>query len=846
MKRADEIFGDALELNGDDRDRFVDAACAGDTALLAEVRSLLAAHADSQRFLEVPVARLADVDDARSDPMIGRTVGPYRIVRPLGSGGMGRVYLAERAGDFLQRVAVKLIVRGAYDDEAFRRFRNECRVLALLEHPNIARMIDGGTTDDGAPYIAMEFVDGVPIDGYVEERSLSVRERLFLFLDVCAAVEHVHRHATIHRDVKPGNILVSREGSVKLVDFGIARVLDAAEGAAERTATIHRVMTPAYASPEQLRGEALSTASDVYSLGVVLFRLLTGTLPFDTHSRSDRELERVVSTEPPPRPSDAIRSDTRDTAGTRATSRQLRGDLDTIVLTALRKEPERRYRSAGEFADDVRRYLEGRPVAARQDSAAYRARKFVSRHAALVTGSAVVLLIAISAAIVGFSLYRRAERERVASLDAQRIAEGNARTAERVTGFLVGLFEDTDPNNTGSELTATQMLTRGTERVESELDDEPRAQARLLRTLAEVWRRRGDLEQAGALCERAVAAARSSGDAYETAECLTEQGMYFERVKEYPRALAVFLEAESLTVAAGKVENQKFARLLNGIGMAYLGLGDLRGARPYMQRSTERRAAVIGADNVEMAYYYLNLAEVHRELGQYREAEPLYARARALREANLEPNHPQLAFTYLVCGAFMNTTGRASEARPLLERALEIQLASLGERHFYTAAVSWELGRSYEQMGDDTRAAATYRRAIRIFDELVGPDNPSQAEAWCGLGRIELRAGHIDQAAECFERALASLETAYGPEHVQLAEPLTGLGMVASQRRNFSDSVAAFERALRVREAAVGDMHPLLPEILDPYAAALDAVGRSNDAVVARERANTIRKQAKV
>ena len=849
MRRAEDIFGDALEHTGTKRDRFVEDACAGDPTLLGEVKSLLAAHSRAGAFLETPALGAASADGDRPDPMLGRTVGSYRIMAPIGAGGMGRVYLAERAGaDFTQRVAVKLIPRAAYDDEALRRFRTECRVLAGLEHPNIARMIDGGITDDATPYIAMEFVDGLPIDRHCETRALSIRERLALFVSVCDAVAHVHRHSTIHRDIKPSNIIVTSDGEVKLVDFGIARVLDAAEGtSSERTATVNRVMTPAFASPEQLRGEILSTASDVYSLGVVLYRLLTGEMPFDTETHSSQEFERIVCTETPLRPSHkAALHEGTSASSTRATARQLRGDLDTIVLKALRKEPERRYRSAGELADDVRRYLDGRPISARLDSVGYRTRKLVSRHAALSAAIVVVFVVLVGSSITGFVLYRRAERARLDSVEAQRSAEENARTAERVTGFLVGLFGDADPNNTGAELTATEMLERGTERIGTELLDEPRAQARLLRTLAQVWRRRGNLVDAGTTSARAVEAARKSGDAFETAECLTEQGMYFERMKDYRAAIDAFTEAESLTVAAGETANDSFARLLNGIGMGYLGLGDLRRALPYMQRSAAKREEALGSDNPEMAYYLLNLAEVHRELGQYSEAKPLYARARGLREANLAPDHPQLAFTYLVCGAFMNTIGRASDARPLLERALEIQIAALGEKHFYTAAISWELGRSYEHLGDDARAEAAHRRAIRIYDELVGPNNPSQAEAWCGLGRIELRAGALDDAAMCFERARRSLEAAYDADHVQLAEPLAGLGLVESRRSNFTSAIAYFERALRVREGAVGEHHPLLPEILDPYSAALDSMGRDNDASIARERAAAIRKQGQV
>jgi serine/threonine-protein kinase len=496
-----------------------------------------------------------------NDPSIGRRVGAYRLIRHVATGGMGQVYMAERAGgDFTQRVAVKLIHRGVRDKEAMRRFRNECQVLASLEHPNIARMIDGGITKDGTPYIVMEFVDGKPIDKYCEERDLIVDERLRLFTDVCAAVEHAHKNATIHSDIKPNNILVDDDGAVKLVDFGIARVLDAAEGHDyEHTATGLQVMTPYYASPEQIRNEILTTATDVYSLGVVLCKLLTGQVPYVAATRSVKEIERVVFETSPAKPSEMILQTSQSSGAksappaTRRLSRRLRGDLDTIVLMALRKEAERRYESAQHFADDIHRHLGGLPVMAQPDTISYRARKFVHHHAALVTAAAALIVVLVASSIVFFSMYLRAEDERRAAVDAQTAAEQNARKAREVTDFLTQMFKDSAPDVAGGrELTAGEMLERGTRRLDDALDDQPLAKVQLLRTLSEVYRRRGDLETARDLGERALAICRTDlDDPIETAKTLTANGIYLERMKEYGDALAAFLEAESLVAGAG-------------------------------------------------------------------------------------------------------------------------------------------------------------------------------------------------------------------------------------------------------------------------------------------------------
>jgi len=346
QSKGEEIFLDALEKSNEEREAFVLERCEGNAALLDEVRSLLHAHGAAEQFLQTPAVNAAQVTATREDPSIGKQVGPFRLVRCIGQGGMGRVYLAERTDEeFTQQVAIKLIRQGAYDDESLRHFHNECRVLARLEHPNIARMIDGGVTEDDTPFIVMEYVNGIPIDKFCASNELSVDERLDLFRTVCAAVSHSHRHSTIHRDIKPSNILVDQDGLVKLVDFGIARVIDAAEGFdQERTETSQRMLTPLYASPEQIRGDLLSTATDVYSLGVVLYKLLTNRVPYEVNTGSLPEMLKILADTSPTKPSEILLQQTTektpvegDPVDTRKRSRQLRGDIDTIIMMALRK-----------------------------------------------------------------------------------------------------------------------------------------------------------------------------------------------------------------------------------------------------------------------------------------------------------------------------------------------------------------------------------------------------------------------------------------------------------------------------------------------------------------------------
>src|SRR5581483_2152350 len=409
-----DLLAEALELEPGKRPAFLESACAADPQLRREVESLIASFEQSPSFIETPAFAgspgLIDgspIEDG--EPMEGRRIGQYQIVREIGHGGMGAVYLAERAEEYREKVALKIVKRGMDTDFVLRRFRHERQILASLHHPNIAHLLDGGSTEDGLPYFVMEYIEGEPIDQYCDHHNLPVIERLKLFRTVCAAVYYAHQNLVIHRDIKPGNILITADGTPKLLDFGIAKILNPEiSQTVEKTATMMRLMTPEYASPEQVRGEPVTTASDVYSLGVVLYELLTGHKPYRIASILPSDIERVICEQEPTRPSTAIsrveERMTYDGESVRVTpeavsrtregqpeklQRRLRGDLDNIVLMALRKEPGRRYASVEHFSEDVRRHLEGLPVTARRDTMGYRAGKFVRRHKAGVAAAAL-------------------------------------------------------------------------------------------------------------------------------------------------------------------------------------------------------------------------------------------------------------------------------------------------------------------------------------------------------------------------------------------------------------------------------------------------------------------------
>ncbi len=490
-----QIFDGALERKQQDREAYLRVMCAGDEHLLREVESLMASHQESEDFLSTPAADLnflaLDVSSA-AVPRVPR-VGPYQLEKRIGRGGMGSVWLASRTDQAYQKkVAVKMVKRGMDSAEILRRFRMERQVLARLEHPNIARLIDGGSTADGLPYLVMEYIEGTPIDQYCETLQSTVSERLNLFRSVCAAVQYAHSNLVVHRDIKAGNILVTAEGVPKLLDFGIAKLMDTdlSPSMAADTRPEMRPMTLEYASPEQVRGEPITTASDVYSLGVLLYRLLTGRFPFaGADMRSRMAMQQAICEKEPPRPSSVVLSggdssipqatqkievaqeESRDKARRRL-QRKLAGDLDVIIVKALRKDPARRYVSAEQFSEDVRRYLEGKPVKARGDSLGYRAMKFVQRNRAAVAATGIVLaLLLASVAWLGLTA-RRAQRQVAAARERELALEP---ALIRAYDRLGDLYQASDASHASAEYrqaveTAREFLLAHPERIELRRD----------------------------------------------------------------------------------------------------------------------------------------------------------------------------------------------------------------------------------------------------------------------------------------------------------------------------------------------------------------------------------------
>ncbi len=779
-RRIDEILDAALDHASQERARFLDDACAGEPELRAEVESLIAADRDSGGILDAPVPvspgalepGLTEQDGAGGDPILGESIGPYRLERELGRGGMGIVYLARRCDDAYRRqVAIKILNPTLASASLSRRFRSERQILANLEHPYIARLYEGGTTRDGRPYLVMEHVDGAPIDDYCRRQNLSLRERLELFRKVCSAVHHAHQNLVVHRDVKPSNILVTADGTPRLLDFGIAKLLDPGSFPVtlEATATGLRPMTPNYASPEQIRGEAITTASDVYSLGVLLYELLTGRLPHRLKGLAPRDVERVVTEEKPQPPSVAVAADAP------RLGRRLAGALDNVVLAALSKEPERRYGSVQQLSEDLRRHLEGLPVLARPATLGYQLTSFIRRHklAVTVAGLFVALVLAFAVAMAWQANQVAHQRDRAENERAR--AEQERERAEQVSGFLVELFENADPWQTGAEtVTARQILDRGAEKIDRELGDQPEVRASLLSAIGGVY---GEL------------------GLYEEAAPLIETALELRQERLGPEHADVALSLRNLAWLYGKQ-------------------GKLTEAEELLLQSLTIYRQLLSPQDPAVAETLRGLAGLYRLQGRYADAEGACHQALAIVRQTLGPEHPEVAVLLRILSGARAQQGDADGGQRLLEEALAIDEKAYGTMHPATGSDLYNLAYMRFVRGEYAAAEPFLRRALESWEAVLPPDHPWITNALISLALAAKEQGRPAEAEPALRRALAAYEKALGVEHHRTANCRHELGDALLRQGRLSEAEPFLKGALAAREKALGSGHPVIAESL--------------------------------
>ena len=752
-----ELFAAALERPAAQRAEFLRDACDDRLELRRQLESLIASHEECGEFL-------AELDSQAAGSLLvggevtvepGGRVGPYRVLRELGRGGMAVVYLAERAdGQFEQQVALKLIKRGMDSEEILSRFLRERQILARLEHPNIARLVDGGLAADSRPYFALEYVDGSPITDYCDAHELGTERRLHLFLEACEAVQYAHGRLVVHRDLKPSNILVSGNGSPKLLDFGIAKLLAGELSEATTLTGLGRPMTPAYAAPEQILGEEITTATDIYSLGLVLFHLLSGRRP-----RVGQDLT----------PSDEIGSATLLVQelpsavalddGATAIAHSLTGDLDAIVLKALRRRPEKRYSSVGALADDLRRHLEGQPVEARRPTVAYRSVRFLQRHK-LAAGAAS---LAISALVLGF--VGTAWQARVAARERDR-AMREAQRSEAVKDFLLELFSAADPAQAkGEEVTARELLERGTARVD-DLGAEPEIQAEMLTVLGGVYRRLGNAERAQPLLERALGTRQAvfSGDHAAVAESLNRLGEALGDLGNYKAAEVRFRQAMEMRQRLFGGQHPVYAESLNDVGWAIAMQGDFTTGGALYRRALEIRRQTLGPDHGDIAMSLHNVGLTLHNEGRFAEAESYLREALDMRKRLLGEEHPLVALSLVALASPLGDLGRLDDAARTLEEALELQQRLLGAEHPSTTTTLNNLAVLRGQQGRYRQAEPRFREVVALDRKQLGEEHPFLAMSLGNHAEVLAELGEFEAAEPLFAEALEILRRAYGGE----------------------------------------------------------------------------------
>jgi len=809
-----ELFEELLACDAAQRARRLAEIHRQDVALADELASLLQAHVSADGFLgpldSNAVAHLLDEDDRDQMP---ETAGSWRLIRELGRGGLGVVYLAERHGeDFDQRAAIKLVKRGMDSDAILSRFNTERRILASLDHPNIARLIDGGVLADGRPWFAMDYVDGLLITDWCDQRKLPIRERLRLFQQVSEAVQAAHASLIVHGDLKPSNILVTVEGQVKLLDFGIAKLLDPDPGHSAALTRVGAVaMTPEYAAPEQIEGRPISVATDVYALGVVLYELLSGRHPYRDQAATRESLQQAVRDSSPAPPSTLAGRDSFEASSDQmrpsTLRRQLRGDLDAIVLTAMARQPEQRYRSVEALGEDIQRHLDGMPVRARARSRRYRASRFLRRHRVSVTAIAGV----VAALCIGLG---------VAIWQAQE-ASHQAMLAEQSRDFVLTMLKETNPggNEDGVELRAVDMLLAAADRVEAADDLAPLIQGRLAMVIAEGLLELGSMDRALTLAQLGVDRLAVSRD--------RDEGLLAEALYVLTRMQVNVGRSDAAEVSA-----QKGLTLLDQISdlspshrLTRIRLLEMRARRFSTQyeaeqaialrrRALDERIARFGPDHIDVASGHNNLASALHTGGQFAQAEYHYREVGRLLGLN-DPDHPRIANVYLGLGVTQMGQGRLDAAEVSLGQAMTSAMAHYGEASGLVTSARMHLAQLRRLQGRFRDAYDLLRQVVSSPDSDLVTFNQAISSSW--MGSLALTLDRPADAIDHFERAQASLDALGHQSHSHVMIGILGASLARLLEHGEIPDLERIERVtgdLFEVGAGPGQMHAEGAEIL--------------------------------
>lgn len=799
-----EIFSQVVGLDKALRSSHLDEICAGDAELRREVEELLSSNDEVENFIEDPAFTVSDALPPGTEPIVDKVIGHYRIVREIGRGGMGTVFLAERDdGEFQQEVAIKVVSSAFLGSESLVRFRQERQILAVLTHPNIAHLLDGGVTDDGLPFFVMEYVEGESLIKHADRQNLTINDRLRIFLKICRAFAYAHANLIVHRDVKPSNILVTPDGEPKLLDFGLAKILDI-EKDYVRTASNFRALTPAYASPEQIRGDQITTASDIYSLGVVLYELLTGSRPFNYDSLTFEKMMEIASGSEPVLPSVAIMQPHPDRdensiaefAGSRSRSvsaSDLKGDIDNIVLMAMRSEPERRYSSVEQFAGDIERHLDGLPISATEDTFGYRASKFIRRHRIGIASAGLVLLVLISGI--------------VATLWQARVAQRESNKAQRINTFLRDMLGSASPDAKGSDLKVKDALDEAAKRVRADFANEPDIVADVLLTIGKTYVAM-DLHPQGETELRSAvdASLLANGQQHPT----TAAGLAFLGI-----ALAYqfkFVEGEEVSRRAVEISRTLYPQGHEDLGVALFALasnllqkGDYASAEPIADEASQVIRRFLGEGH---GYYLATLTllgNTRERNGNIDAAEAIYRQVAASGQSVERRYRIFVAQAMGYLGRLLMSKGNFTEAERFLGQSENTYREVLGDSNPSIAHIKQIQGQIDFQKKDYSGAEIDLKASYKMFEEANALEQPIALTTTSLLGQALTRSGKIAEGERYLRSALEirSRLLPSGTAVIHVSESALGECLAAQSR--YAEAMPLLNRSYEALRASLGD-----------------------------------------
>jgi len=844
-KKIEAILDRVLELPADRRSLFVRQACKGDEDLIKEVESILQAIEESEQahFLQHAWEDNKDLlndfsgslDSSHDEEsIIGMRVGPFKITELAGSGGMATVYRGERVdGQFHQSVAIKIIKQGIYSQKTALRFKDEQEILAGLHHPHIAQLYDGGLTSNDIPYLIMEYVDGIPIDRYAEKYKLTITQRLDLFEKVCEAVQYAHNNLVVHRDLKSQNILVNANGDVKILDFGVAKLMKpTTEAAAHPSSHEEHFWTPQYAAPELVKNNSISTAGDIYALGVLLYKLMSGAFPFEMMGKSYSEMRQLILNEIPEKPSKALGQlvNKQEIASNRQVTvsrlqKKLKGDLDCIIGKAIRKDPELRFESVRHFIEEIQRYREDLPLLARKGNAGYKLEKFLHRNAVPVASFFVTLII-LATTITYYTIRLTKQRNKALS---------ESHKAHLVTDFMVDIFKDADPyHQKNRDITAREILDKGTQKIRKEIKGEPEIKATLLSNIGSIYEDLGLYKKAGPLLHEALSIRQKlyNQDNYDLANSLhmwadyNEMRGYFKKAKKYfKESGSMFIRLQNDTSYAASVEELGWVNYLTG---------DYNLADSLVRASLDIYRKAYGNQNKKEARGDQYLAWISNAKGNYGKADSLFRSALALRQIRYQGDHPLKAQTLQSLGRTLYNEQQYDSAGAYIKQALAMQHRLFGDKHPDIAVSLNILGLIKQKQHQYELSGKYLSQSYKMIEKFKGKNDPTVVKYLGNLATTYFYDHNYSRAADIFKKVLIKNKVLLGTDHPEIATDYNNLGMCLWRGGRKDAALSNFKKSVAVAQKALPAINPHLIYFRKNMADLSQEMG--NNEMAARER----------